>query len=87
MTTARPVRISAIPLQRIALNRPRARWADFYDWKRVERGGEATPSAAHQTCLQVCSAILTGRLRAGGKLPSWRDLAARVVVVSVHGFV
>jgi len=55
----------------------RAGWADLYDWRAVERSGTA-PSVVHQAYMQVRSAVLSGGLRPGTKLPSSRDLAGRL---------
>ena len=59
---------------------PRARWADLYDWQLVERGSGATPFVVQQATMQVRSAILAGVLRPAAKVPSSRDLAARLGV-------
>jgi GntR family transcriptional regulator / MocR family aminotransferase len=53
-------------------------WADLYDWHAVERAQGM--SVVHQTYLQVRSAILSGSLQAGTKLPSSRDLASKLEV-------
>lgn len=55
----------------------RARWADLYDWRRVDRRN-GSPSVVQQAYLQVRAAILSGGLSAGTKLPSSRDLAAHL---------
>jgi GntR family transcriptional regulator/MocR family aminotransferase len=53
-------------------------WADLYDWHPVDRAQGI--SVVHQTYLQVRSAILSGSLRPGTKLPSSRDLASKLEV-------
>jgi GntR family transcriptional regulator/MocR family aminotransferase len=53
-------------------------WADLYDWHPVDRAQGI--SVVHQTYLQVRTAILSGSLRAGTKLPSSRDLASKLEV-------
>ena len=50
-------------------------WADLYGWK-IERA-DATP-LPRQIYAQIRSAILSGALSAGSRLPSSRDLAARL---------
>lgn len=52
-------------------------WANLYDWQPMDRSDQA-PSVVHQAYLQVRSAILSGSLGPGTKLPSSRDLASRL---------
>jgi GntR family transcriptional regulator/MocR family aminotransferase len=52
-------------------------WADLHDW-RVDRGGGVP--VVRQIYGQVRSAVLSGALRAGTKLPSSRAMASRLGV-------
>jgi len=54
-----------------------AGWADLHDW-RLDRRGDAP--LARQLYMQVRSAVLSGALRPGDRLPSSRAMAARLGV-------
>ena len=62
----------------MASRQEKSGWASLYDWRQVDRKSPATLS--HQVYLQVRSAILSGSLSGGARLPSSRELASRLDV-------
>jgi len=52
-------------------------WADFYAWQ-LDRASRT--SLSRQIYMQVRSAVLSGALRAGARVPSSRAMALRLGV-------
>jgi GntR family transcriptional regulator/MocR family aminotransferase len=61
----------------VRLSMPSPGWADLHGWRLDRNGGEPL---VRQIYGQVRTAVLSGALRAGTKLPSSRAMAARLGV-------